>query len=296
MPRIRVSKTLSFHEKQSLLKILEDFGNAKFNSYMQESLLYPLSPHLLKDKEFLSRYLLFSAILDQQADSASARTTVIQIYNNCGTNFFLNPSNYLTKLYDVIRLASRHYIPKARVMRMKTEGFLLLRIGGFLLSLTNIVGQYGSLLQYFGQAPSPRDLLNLILNDVLLKGLLYEKAARMYTGWISHPNLWINISSGKWKVYEIPMAINGHVCKVLARSGFLSDVLVENTETMIVKAEDERNRIENEVSYIRSITDRFMIDFAAFYIGISYCKEQQPLCINCPINPLCNKDIRFRAY
>lgn len=296
MPRVRVSKILSLHNKQNLLKILENFGNTNFSPYMWNSLLYPLSSHILKDKEFLSRYLLLSAILDQQADSPSARKTVIQIYDKYGVSFFLNPSNYLTKLYDVMILASQHYSPKARVMRMKTEGFLLLRIGGFLLSLVNITDRYGGLLQYFSRSVSPKELLNQILNDALLRGLLYEKAARMYTGWISHPSLWIDISSGKWKVYEIPMAINGHVCKVLARSGFLSDVLVENTATMIVEAEKERDRIEDEVNNVRSTTDRFMVDFAAFYIGITYCEEKQPLCNECPINSLCNKDTRFRAY
>jgi len=296
VPRVKVSRPLPLHDKQRLLSLLEVFGRTNFNPYMQSSLLYPLPLSLLQDREFLARYLLLSAILDQQADSASARTTVIKIYKNYGTKFFLNPNDYVADLYSVIRFASQHYVPKARVMRMKKEGFLLLRIGGFMLSLINITKLYGGLLQYFSQAPSPKGLLNQVLNDTLLKGLLYEKAARMYVGWISHPDLWINISSGKWKAYEIPMAVNGHVCKVLARSGFLSDVLVESESTMIVEAERERSGIEMEVDIVYPTSDRFMIDFAAFYIGITYCKEQDPSCTTCPISTLCGKDTRFRAY
>ncbi|MEM2146372.1 MAG: hypothetical protein QW279_13495 [Candidatus Jordarchaeaceae archaeon] len=278
------------------MKKLEKIGKINIIPYMQNSLLYPLRRNLLNNKEFLLRYLLLSAILDQQADSASAKTTVIQIYRNYGPKFFLSPSQYVRRFYSAISFASQHYAPKARVMRMKTEGFLILRIGGFLLSLINIRDQYGSLLHYFNKAPSPKDLLDQILNDVLLKGLLYEKAARMYTGWISHPNLWINISSGKWRVHELPMAVDGHVCKVLARSGFLPDVLVENTKTMIVKAENERDRIENEVSNVYPTADRFMIDFGTFYTGITYCKEQKPACAKCPIKGVCNKNTKFKAY
>lgn len=296
MPRIKIPNTLSREYKQQLLKELENIGMSNLINYMFQKLLSVLSHEHLQNKEFLSRYLLLAAVLDQQADSESAKETVVRIYTSFGADFFLKPYNYLNKLYDVIKFATGLYKPKTRVLRMKNEALILLRIGGFLLAVYNIENKYGSMIGYFSQATTPRKLLELIQSDCLLSGLLYEKAARMYTGWISHPKLWINLSSGRWEPDEIPMPINGHVCKVLARTGFLKYVLVEDTRKFIVKAEDERENIEIEVNNTYPSGDRLMIDFGAFYIGLNYCDEIQPKCNICPIDKLCMKNTQLRAY
>jgi hypothetical protein len=64
----------------------------------------------------------------------------------------------------------------------------------------------------------------------------------------------------------IPMVVNGHVVKILARTGFLESVHVER-ERMIVEAEKERLRIEKEVRTIKSDGDMFSIDYGAFLIA-----------------------------
>lgn len=291
-----VRRVLTYSGKQNLLKTLEKIGLQNFGQYMQQTLLHNLIPQHRQDKEFLSRYLLLVATLDQQADSESARNTVSSLYNKYGSAFFLNPVSFINRLHEVIDFVKQYYSPKTRVLRMKRETVLLLRVGGFLLAITNIVAKHGGLLPYFSLAPTPRALLDLILKNTLLSGLLYEKAARMYTGWIAHPNLWINISSGRWKASELPMPINGHVCKVLARTGFLSSVLVEDTKRYIVKAEDERESIEREVGVIYPSGDRLMIDFGAFYVGVRYCDETEPSCEQCPITMMCMRNTYFRAY
>jgi len=288
MPRVSVSGQLTRPQKHMLLRELEGLGSRQITPHMLNSLLHPLQAQLIQDREFLSRYLLLAATLDQQADSKSARETTVQLYTRYGNDLFLRPGRYLDDLYNIVGFSTQYYKPKTRILRMKAEGLILLRVGGYLLTLVNVEKRYGGLLAYLSQASSPRGLLNMVLNDTLLKGILYEKAARMYTGWVSHPKLWINISSGAWSVYEIPMVVNGHVCKVLARSGFLPDVLVESTSNMIVKAEDERSRIERAVQQY-STYDGFMVDFGAFYIGISYCDERKPNCNICPVNKLCIK-------
>lgn len=296
MPRASISRILSSNDKRKLLRVLEQLGADNLNNYMTQKLLYVLSSSDMRDREFMARYLLLAATLDQQADSESAKETVVKIYTKYGTDFFLNPSKYTRNLYNIIEFVKPVYKPRTRVLRMKKETVLLSRIGGFLLTLDNIQNTYGGLISYFSLATSPRNLLDLILTDPLLSGLLYEKAARMYTGWISHPNLWISISSGRWAPCDIPMAVNGHVCKVLSRAGFLSQVLVEDTQRYIVKAEDERDNIEREVSRVYPEGDRVMIDFGAFYVGINYCGEEVPYCSKCPINMLCLKNVQFRAY
>ena len=89
------------------------------------------------------------------------------------------------------------------------------------------------LTNYLSSFKTPHDMLDGILNNTFFKGLLYEKAARMYVGWISHPNLFVDISNGAWPPSSIPMVINGHVCKVLARTGFLDEVSVEKDLSLI---------------------------------------------------------------
>ncbi len=296
MPWKTVTYQLSTSQKTRLLTLLESIGIQHLEPSMRQSLLYPLSDGLLKDKEFLSRYFLLTAALDQQAESESARKTVIQIYSRYGADFFMNPDKYADKLHPILSLVKQHYKPKVRVLRLTANGASLLRVGGFLLTLINVEQEYGGLIQFFSHSESPSNLLTLIENDPLIGGLLYEKAARMYTGWISHPNLWINISNGEWKVSDIPMVVDGHVCKVLARAGFLTRVSVEDLRKYVVKAREERENIEREVSRILPNGDRFMIDFGAFYIGLNYCHEEQPKCDSCPIKEICRKNRMFRAY
>jgi len=296
MPRISIQKELPYTQKISLLKLLERLGNQQIVPYMSQNLLYPLPDRLLQDKEFLSRYLLLTATLDQQADSSSARNTVIQLYNQYGSDFFLKPDHFVDRLNMVLKIVRMHYKPKTRVVRVKHEAIGFLRVGGYLLSLINLTELHGGLLPYFSKCNSPQNLLRTLSSDPFINGLLYEKATRMYVGWLSHPNLWINVSNGKWKVWDIPMVVNGHVCKVLARTGFLSDVLVESVKTMIVKARDERRRIENIVRQIHPRGDYFMIDTGAFYVGITYCDEWNPKCERCPISKECARNTEFRAY
>lgn len=189
MPRVSTQRKLPYSQKISLLKLLEGVGNQQITSYMSQNLLYPLPAQLLQDKEFLSRYLLLAATLDQQADSSSARNTVIQLYNQFGSDFFLKPNIFIERLHAVLKTVGMHYKPKTRVVRIKHEAIGFLRIGGYLLSLINLTNLHGGLLPYFSKSKSPKDLLHTFLSDPFINGILYEKATRMYVGWLSHPNL-----------------------------------------------------------------------------------------------------------
>ncbi len=293
-PKVKL-KSLNNRTKRILLERLECIGKERLKADLRESLLHPLNDELIKNKEFLSRYLLLGAVLDQQAESKSARDVVVTIYDEFGIDFFSNPKEYVIKVYDVFEKIRDIYKVKSRVIRMKKEGVLLLRIGGYLLTLINIENKYRSFIKYLKSFRTPRSLLNGILNDILLGGLLYEKAARMYVGWVTHPDLYVSVY-GRIPVNTIPLVINGHVCKVLARTGFLDSVLIEDKKRPIVKAEDERKNIEMLTRMYYSQGDYFMIDYGAFYVGIKYCDETQPKCNRCPINELCLKNINVRAY
>ncbi len=117
----------------------------------------------------------------------------------------------------------------------------------------------------------------------------------MYVGWVCHPNLYIDVFNGQVPLNSIPMVVDGHVCKVLARTGFLPTVLIEEKKP-IVKAEDERSKIEMHVKTKYSYGDFFAIDYGAFYIGINYCKETSPQCSKCPVDDLYRKNVQVRAY
>jgi len=166
-----------------------------------------------------------------------------------------------------------------------------------MLTVHNISNKYGGLYNYFSKYNNPRALLNEgILRDPLLSGLLYEKAARLYVGWITHPMLYVKIFGDDERIRSsIPMVVDGHVTKVLARTGFLDKVSVEK-ERNIVKAEEERKRIEELVRAFREGRDPFLIDYGAFWVGINYCKEENPNCGQCPLKNICKKNTEFRAY
>lgn len=281
--------------KIELLNKLEKIGNDNFHREEIKTLFgKEISKTDLNDKEFLARYLLLVTALDQQAESENAREVARAIYSKFGSAIFMDPQRYLDKLYEILELVNKLYKPKSRVLRMKAEAASLLRIGGFLLAITNVHARYQSILKYLSRAQSPRKLLELILNDQIIGGILYEKAARMYVAWVSHPKLFIDISNGKWNTYEIPMLVDGHVAKVLARAGFLNSVKVEPI-TYIVKASEMRDKIEREVTSTYK-GDNFMIDYGAFYVGKTYCKEENPNCNICPLNNICKKNVEFKAY
>lgn len=294
MSQIKLQE-LSQEGKVDLLKRLEKLGSQNLKNDLYSTLLSSLKSKDKQNKEFLTRYLLLVAILDQQAESTSARQTVIKIYEKYGNEFFMKPENFLGKIKEVLTLAREVYNPKSRVIRMRKEGIIMLRIGGYMLALVNLINKHGTLVDYFKSFGNPENLLKALLNDVLIGGLFFEKALRMYIGWISHPNLYVNIFDGKIQVDTIPMVVDGHVCKVMARTGFLSSVKVEKDKP-IVTAESERKKIENLVRKYYPRGDYFMIDYGAFYVGINFCKEDEPRCNECPIAEYCMRNTYVRAY
>jgi hypothetical protein len=215
----RVPKVLSQDNKKLLLSKLEETGARNIVEDLRRSLLEGLDSSLLNDKEFMLRYLLLTAVLDQQAESESAKRTVRSIIQKYGYKFFMSPREYFDNIRDVIQLALGTYEPRVRVLRMKKEGITLLRIGGFMLAVNSLSLRFGGLFNYFKQYRTPYELLNRgILREPLLSGLLYEKAARLYVGWITHPQLVIRIYGESVPRNTIPMVVNGHIARVESES------------------------------------------------------------------------------
>lgn len=297
MPIVKVEKTLSSEERRRLIDELEKLGSGKLLEDLKRTLLKNLPPQLLNDKEFLSRYLLLAAVLDQQAESNSARGTVSMLYNEYGYQFFMDPKSYLDKIHEIVGKALKTYRPKVRVLRMKITSITLSRIGGYMLAIHSLALRYGGLLGYFRRFQNPKDLLERgILGEIMFSSLLYEKAARLYVGWVTHPDLPVSVYGTSIPRNSIPMVVNGHVGKVMARTGFLEKVSVEDLERKIIEAEKERSRIERLVESVKPNGDFFAIDYGAFLVGINYCHEEKPDCSRCILNTLCKKNIEIRAY
>ncbi|NAY89761.1 MAG: hypothetical protein GU347_03475 [Desulfurococcales archaeon] len=297
MPTIEVREILSREEKLELLDRLERIGSAKLMEELEQTLLGGIHPEYRNNTEFLLRYLLLAAVLDQQADSESARKTVRELYLNYGPDLFMSPEKHFDKINEVVEKALKTYEPKVRVLRMKKVGITLLRIGGYLTAINNLSLRYGGLSSYFKRFLNPRNLLERgILGETMLTGLLYEKAARLYVGWVTHPDLPIKLYGDRILKSEIPMVVDGHVAKIMARTGFLGKVRIEDPNNKIIEAERERKNIEEACKDIKPFGDLFAIDYGAFHIGINYCNERSPSCERCPLNNLCRKNIEIRAF
>jgi hypothetical protein len=67
MPTVKIPYVLQSNERKLLLDMLEKIGSRSFAEDLKKTLLGILSHDLLNNKEFLARYFLLAAILDQQA-------------------------------------------------------------------------------------------------------------------------------------------------------------------------------------------------------------------------------------
>lgn len=106
MPRVPLNQ-LPQDLKPKLLEALEGLGKQRLKNDLYNSLLQRLDPEDLKNKEFLARYLLLAAVMDQQAESVSARETVMRIYESYGKAFFINPEKFVNDLEGVFEIGDR---------------------------------------------------------------------------------------------------------------------------------------------------------------------------------------------
>ncbi|MDH7558329.1 MAG: hypothetical protein QHH18_07005 [Candidatus Bathyarchaeota archaeon] len=87
LTKSHVGKEASVSEKIQMIKILEHVGKV-LQPLELSHIINNLPKELLSDKEKLTRFLLLTAFLDQQAESPSARKTIVRTYNVFGDNSF----------------------------------------------------------------------------------------------------------------------------------------------------------------------------------------------------------------
>jgi len=210
LTKSHVGKEASVSEKTQIIKILEHVGKA-LQPLELVHIINNLPKELLSDKEKLTRFLLLTAFLDQQAESPSARKTAINIYKIFGDDLFFKPQNCIVKLDRLVPLKEEYKVSPAIGRVLPRFGWFVLRVGGFLIYEMTL--DKVSLSEKLSQCKTPRDATAFLQTNPVVESILREKATRMYVSWIGHPDLGIDVSDGKWNKSLFEMPVDGHVGK-----------------------------------------------------------------------------------
>jgi hypothetical protein len=298
-----------------MLQILEAIGR-NLQSKELEDLLTKLPKELLNDKEKIIRFLLLTAFLDQQAESPTARTTAVRIYEIFGNDLFDNPIKVLHDLNKLASIKSEYKISPAVGRVMPRFAWFVLRVGGFLAYELMLNGR--PLLDELSSCATPIDAVAKLQENATVESVLRDKAARMYISWVGHPELNIDISSNKWNKSDFLMPVDGHVGKVFCRTGMVHEVIHEGKPDSslrwnVIIAADMRDSIQRLVNSFHK--DTIMVDQGAFQVGLNCCPDNlKGICcdkcskLTCKVNQsstkdrkcvlahLCKQNLTWRAF
>lgn len=143
-----------------------------------KSFLDALPREIADDKELITRFLLLVAILDQQAVSPSARLTAINIHKVIGIELFTKPQNVFYKMNKLVSLKDDYKISPAIGRVLPKFGWLVLRVGAFLIYEMFLNNK--KLSHVLGEQASPKEALNLLQSNPVLEAVLRDKAARLF--------------------------------------------------------------------------------------------------------------------
>ena len=312
LARSAVGNEASESDKKAMLDILERVGK-KIQPLELKETFKNIPNEIKSDKEKLSRFLLLTAILDQQAKSPTARSTAIEILNILGDDLFNNPKSSLLQLNKLYAIKDGYKISSMRIPRF---GFFVLRVGGFLIY--EMMLNNNSLVEKLREASTPRDAINFLHSNKLLESILRDKAAYMYISWVGHPDLGIDISEGKWDKSSFLMPVDGHVGKIFSRTGIVDEVIHERLRGKsdrwnIISASQMRPKIQEVVSSYGN--DTIMVDHGAFQVGFNCCTDNlEGICCDkcsklyckvsesidypdrCVLSEFCKRNLIWRAY
>lgn len=279
-----VGDTASPEEIKLMISELEKIGSVLLPLDLK-TIFNTLSEEVILSKERLSRFLLLVAILDQQAESPTARKTALKIYEMFGNDLFETPKKVLLDLDRLESIKGEYKISPAIGRVLPRFGWFVLRVGGFLIY--ELILDRKNLSEELGKCESPKEALNFLYSSPLLRSILREKAARMYLSWVGHPDLGIDISNGRWDRKSFEMPVNGHVGKVFSRTGMVSRVIHERKKGTdprwnIIVASKMRPLIQEIAN--KYSEDPIMLDHGAFRLGFNCCTDniKKISCETCP--------------
>jgi len=289
LTKSHVGKEASDSDSKQMIKVLEHVGKV-LQPLELIQITDSLPQEVVSDKEKLTRFLLLTAFLDQQAESPSARKTAINIYKTFKDDLFFKPQNCLIQIEKLVPLKGEYKVSPAIGRVLPRFGWFVLRVGGFLtyemmLGKTNIT-------EKIGQCRTPIEATAFLHSNALVESILREKAVRMYISWIGHPDLGIDVSNGKWDKSLFEMPVDGHVGKIFSRAGLVSEIIHEgkmgsSNRWNVIVASDMRPSIQEETN--KKSKDCIMVDHGAFQIGINCCPDNLEgiACDSCPRASFC---------
>ena len=119
-------------EVQSMLSILQEVGKV-LQPLDLSACLIGLPGDVKQDKEKITRFLLLVALLDQQAESPTARLTAKRIYEKFGDDLFFSPTAVPMRLPMLVNLKNDYKISPAIGRVLPRFGWIVLRVGTFLI-------------------------------------------------------------------------------------------------------------------------------------------------------------------
>lgn len=289
LTRSHVGREASALECKSVIDILQHVGKCLQPLELAE-IVNSLPKDVVADKERLTKFLLLTSFLDQQAESPSARKTAVRIYKIFGDDLFFNPQSCLVQIDKLTSLKSEYKVSPAIGRVLPRFGWFVLRVGGFLTY--EMMLNKTKLSEKLGQCSTPTKAIEFLHSNPLVESILREKAARMYISWIGHPDLGINVSNGKWNKSRFEMPVDGHVGKIFSRAGLVSEVLHEGKKESvgrwnIIVASSMRPLIQEVTN--KYSKDCIMVDHGAFQIGFNCCPDNLEgiSCDSCPRTTFC---------
>jgi hypothetical protein len=256
-----------------MITLLEQVGRITQPNSLK-ALINSLPREINDDIEKITRFLLLVAILDQQAESPSARLTAINIYNVFGDELFNKPQNVLLRMDKLVPLKGGYKISPAIGRVLPRFGWMVLRVGAFLIYEMSL--NHKRFSANLSQLSSPREAAQLLENNPVLEAVLRDKARRLFISWVGHPALGLDVSQGKWKTSDFEMPVDGHVGKIFSRTGIVSQVIHEakegkGTRWNVISASEMRPMIQEVVNNYSN--DCIMVDYGAFQIGFNCCPD-----------------------
>lgn len=289
MTRSHVGVQASDKEIKSMISILENVGRI-LQPLDLKDIFSGLPIGVVLDKEKMTRFLLLVAFMDQQAESPTARRTAVNIYNAFGDDLLFKPQSILLRMDKLVSLKNEYKISPAIGRVLPRFGWMVLRVGGFLIYEMALGDR--RLSEELGRCDTPADAISFLYSNPLVESVLRDKAVRMYISWIGHPDLGIDVSNGRWEKSLFEMPVDGHVGKIFSRTGMVSEVIHERRKGKdkrwnIIVASKMRPSIQEQTRKYSS--DPIMVDHGAFRIGFNCCPDnlEGMSCNHCPRATVC---------
>lgn len=306
---VEKQEPLSDEEKIRVLGLLEEQGQEKWSQRWKTHMAFPqnLAPETTneEERERVVRYLLLRVLINQQAKFEKVREMSIRVSEEFTDTLLFEPFRIdeaaLFEVFyeiagekgsDLYKVGALGGIRPLSLFAYRFKAF-----EGFVRWLAKERKRLYEVAVECIQADEAKGLFRFLnTHPVLRAGWVGNdpKACRMFVNWIVFMfcEIW-NISVGDMK--DTMMIVDGHVGKVVCRTGLLEKVNYESKRPFIIEASKMRKRIEEITSPTRFIP--FYVDNGAFYLfEDGFCVDLNPDCDNCPISHFCKKYTKWTAY